>query len=111
MWVYSISKNLPCRNGYALGFVPKLIRTHLSTTKATGAIMTDMIQAPRDLTREIRTPSISDFYRPYHNAEKRGDFAETSAGRAIQFNVDQVVLDAISGFRRLASNALSTSSR
>ena len=73
--------------------------------------MTDMIQAPRDLTREIRTPSISDFYRPYHNTEKRGDFAETSAGRAIQFHVDQAILDAVSGFRRLASNALSTSSR
>ena len=73
--------------------------------------MTDMIQAPRDLTREIRTPSISDFYRPYHNTEKRGDFAETSAGRAIQFHVDQAILDAISGFRRLASNAPSTSSR
>jgi len=73
--------------------------------------MTDMIQAPRDLTREIRTPSISDFYRPYHNTEKTGDFAETSAGSAIQFHVDQAILDAISGFRRLASNALSTSSR
>jgi hypothetical protein len=111
MWVYCISINLPCRNGYVLGFVPKSIRTHLSTTRATVTIMTDMIQAPRDLTREIRIPSISDFYRPYHNIEKRGDFAETSAGRTIQFHVDQAILDAISGFRRLASNALSTSSR
>jgi len=73
--------------------------------------MTDMIQAQRDLEKDMRTLSISRFYRLHNNAEKRGDFAETSAGRAIQFNVDQVVLDAISGFRRLASNALSTSSR
>ena len=73
--------------------------------------MTDMIQAQRDLAREIRTPSISEFYRPYHNAEKRVDFAETIAGRAIHFHVDQAVLDAFSGFRRLGSSALYTSSR
>lgn len=98
---FSFSIHLPYRNGYALGFVPKSIRTHLSTTKAKGAIMTDMIQAQRDLEKDMRTLSISGFYRLHDNAERRGDFAETSNGRAVQFHVEQAVLDAISRFVRL----------
>ena len=35
--------------------------------------MTDMIQAQRDLEKDMRTLSISRFYRLHDNAEKRGD--------------------------------------
>ena len=50
--------------------------------------MTGMIQARRDLEKEVKTPSISGFHRLHDNAEKRDDFAETSTGRAVQFHVD-----------------------
>lgn len=88
MWVFSFSIHLPYRNGYALGFVPKSIRTHLSTTKAKGAIMTDMIQAQRDLEKDMKTLSISRFYRLHENAEKRGGSDETFTGRAVQFHIE-----------------------
>ena len=48
--------------------------------------MTDMIQAQRDLEKEMRTLRISWFYRLHDNAEKRGGFAETFKGRAVQFH-------------------------
>jgi len=76
------------RNGCALGFVPNSIRTHLSTAKAKEQKMTDMTQAERDLEKEMRTLSISRFYRLHDNAEKIGDFAETSTGRAVQFHIE-----------------------
>ena len=66
--------------------------------------MTDMIQAQRDLEKDMRTLSISRFYRLHDNAEKRGDFAETSTGRAVQFHVEQAVLDGINAFIELSSN-------
>lgn len=70
--------------------------------------MTDMIQAQRDLEKDMRTLSISRFYRLHDNAEKRGDFAETSTGRAMQFHVEQAVLDGINAFIELSPNVLST---
>ena len=51
--------------------------------------MTDMIQAQRDLEKDMRTLSISGFYRLHDNAEKRGDFAETNTGRAVQFHLNK----------------------
>ena len=63
--------------------------------------MTDMIQAQRDLQKDMRTLSISGFYRLHDNAERRGDFAQTNNGRAVQFQFEQAVLDAISEFVRL----------
>ena len=50
--------------------------------------MTDMIQAQRDLEKEMRTLSISRFYRPHDNAEKKSGFDETCTCRALQFHVD-----------------------
>ena len=61
---------------------------HLSTTKAKGAIMTDMIQAQRDLEKDMRTLRISWFYRLHENAEKRVGFVEIFKGRAIQFHIE-----------------------
>ena len=63
--------------------------------------MTDMIQAQRDLQKDMRTLSISGFYRLHDNAERRGDFTQTNNGRAVQFQFEQAVLDAISEFVRL----------
>ena len=63
--------------------------------------MTDMIQAQRDLQKDMRTLSISGFYRLHDNAERRGDFVQTNNGRAVQFQFEQAVLDAISEFVRL----------
>ena len=76
------------RDGYALGFVPNSIGTHLSTAKAKGHKMTDMIQAQRDLEKEMRALSISGFYRLHDDAEKRGDFTEASTGRAVKFHIE-----------------------
>ena len=47
--------------------------------------MTDMIQAQRDLEKDMRTLSISRFYRLHENAEKRGGSDETFIGREYSF--------------------------
>jgi hypothetical protein len=85
---FSFSVHLLERNGNLLGFVPKSIRKHPSTTNAKGAIMTDMIKAQKELEKEIRTLRISWLYRLYENAEKRGGFDETFKGRAVQFHIE-----------------------
>jgi len=50
--------------------------------------MTDMIQAQRDLEKDMKTLSISRFYRLHENAEKRGGSDETFTGRAVQFHIE-----------------------
>ena len=50
--------------------------------------MTDMIQAQRDLEKDMRILRISWFYRLHENAEKRVGFEEIFKGRAIQFHIE-----------------------
>lgn len=65
---------------------------------------TDMIQRQKELETTIRDMSISRFYRLHDNAEKRGDFAETTTGRAIQHHVELSVLEGINEFLEKASS-------
>ena len=46
-----------------------------------------MIYAQRALEEEMRTLSISRFYRPRDNEGRRGDFSKTITGRAVQFHL------------------------
>ena len=87
MWVFSFSIHLLHCNGYALCSALKSPGTRLSTNKAKAVIRTDMIYAQRALEEEMRTLSISRFYRPRDNEGRRGDFSKTITGRAVQFHL------------------------